>query len=98
MAAFGLPATVTVEGEAPVETTAFWLPDVNQDVPADAQFQRREPVKVLVLRKNEVPRVPIGTVVAMAEILGAAVEAWTVDGFERGYPDEHRVIVIRQAA
>ncbi len=98
---FGVPATVTrpAPDNAPVETTAVWLPDpLDETRPAGTDFQRREPRKVLALRRDApLPTMPRGTIVAAPEISGGAVKNWRVDELDRTLSDEWRVIVVRTA-
>lgn len=99
MAAFGLPAVVSVEGKEPVTAaTAFWLPPTTEETPVGGEYTRRESLDVLVLRKSEVPTAPRGTIVEVAYVLGADVETWRVDGFQHGDADHHRLVMMRVSA
>ncbi len=108
--AFGVPATVTLpggsggglpllfsNGEASIDTSVIWLTPITEDMPSGGDFQRREPHRVLALRRDEVTTIPRGTVIEAAEVLGGAVQTWRVDGLERQEPDHHRVIVVLEA-
>lgn len=97
MEAFGLPAVVSVPGEDAVETSVLWLPADPTDVPEGAIFGRQEPRKVLALRRDEVPSVPVGTVIEAAEILGGTTKTWTVEGPTVYEPDHVRVMVVQDA-
>ncbi len=98
-AAFGVPATVTrpAPDNTSVVTTAVWLPEpLDETRPAGTDFQRREPRKVLALRRGDsLPTMPRGTIVAAPEISGGAAKNWRVDELDRTLPDEWRVIVVR---
>lgn len=92
----GVLATVTrpAPDNTPIETVGVWLPPATEGFPTGADFQRREPQRVMALRRDEVPSVPRGTLIAAPEKGGDAVQVWRVDGFERYDADHHRVLVI----
>lgn len=94
--AFGQPATVTrpAPDDTPIATSVVWIPPQTQDVPGRADFQRREPIRVLSVSRADVPTMPKGTRIQAAEDDGAAVRTWRVDGTERVDVDHVRVIVI----
>lgn len=92
-AMFGLEATVTPAGADPIATTAFWLPPRTVEVPA-GEFRRVEVQRVVVVQRNEVPELPLGSVIAMAEIEGGDVEQWRVDGVERADAEHYRALVV----
>ncbi len=93
LAIFGLPASVTLPGEDPVATTAIWLPPVS--VMTDGVIvQTDRPQPVLALPRADVPSVPRGTVIEVAETDGGDVLSWTVEAVVGELPDEIRVIVI----
>ena len=91
------PAVVTVPGEGPVETRAFWLPPTTEDVPG-GDLRRSESHRVLVLPKSTVPQAPRGTIVSIPESEGADASEWRVDSLEHDGHDEHRVIVVPHEA
>ncbi|MFB3816134.1 MAG: hypothetical protein ACE147_00605 [Candidatus Methylomirabilales bacterium] len=92
-AAFGVPATVTVPGAEPVETSAIWLAPVAYEVPGVLR-STNEPLYTLALMRSAVPRVPRGTLVACPERAGGEVLTWTVEAILGKTADEIRVIVI----
>jgi hypothetical protein len=94
LAAFGLPAVVTVPAGLPVETEAFWLAPSTEQVPAGTDFRRAEMQRVLVLPLTDVPQVPRGTIVNIAPFQGGAPADWEVDSFERLDSDHYRVVVV----
>ena len=92
--AFGLPATVTVPDGAPVTTTAFWLPSVTVSVPVGAEYQREEQKRRIALPLAGLDAMPRGTVVVVAEYLGATPTSWRVDEAERIDFDHYRATVV----
>jgi hypothetical protein len=96
LAAFGLPAIVTPPDSSPVETTAFWLPPTAAEEPAGkvSSFQRTERHRLLVLDLRDVPEIPRGTVIEVAEYDGGDVLAWEVDSTVEADVDHHRVLVV----
>jgi hypothetical protein len=93
-AAMGVPATVTRPGEAPITTTVIWLSPLEDLQPTGLTFQRRDPIKVLVLRADDVPTVPLNTCIVAPELAGGADRGWLVDGYEQGDSEQHRVRVV----
>jgi hypothetical protein len=94
LSAFALPAVVTPPGGDPVETRAFWLPSTIEQVGVGPEFRRSEARRVLVLPTSEVPQVPRGTIVSMAEYEGGEAREWATDSMERFDSDHHRVWVV----
>jgi hypothetical protein len=97
MDAFGVPATVTTPGGAPVETTVAWVPPLTEEFPPASALQRKEPVKVLALRRDAVDAAPRGTLIAAPEELGGTVVTWRVDSPQQVESDCLRVVVVRNA-
>lgn len=93
LAVFGLPATVTVPGEEPVDTTAIWLGPVLVEVEG-VLVQTTGPQAVLALPRSDVPTVPRGTLVEVAETATGAVRSWSVEAVHAMTVDEVRLIVI----
>jgi hypothetical protein len=92
-AAFGLPATVTLPGEAPVPTTAIWLSPISVDtsgvlVPTD------RPQRLLAIPAAAFGVLPRGTRIDVAESSGGPVLAWTVEAAQYVASDEIRVVVL----
>jgi hypothetical protein len=104
LAIFGLPATVTVPGEAPVATTAIWLPPA--PIYVDGVLTRtNNPQPVLALPRADVPIIPRGTLIEVARYAGGPVRSWIVESIESGnepgepHPDDDiRVVVIPGAS
>lgn len=93
--AFGLEATVTVPDAEAVKATVFWLPSTAPDVPdGQAPFRRAEQRRELVLPVDDVPQVPRGTIITVAEYEGGTPRSWRVDAMEKPDYDHHRVIVV----
>ena len=90
---FGLPATVTLPGEEPVVTVAIWLPPVSV-VTEGVMVQTDRPQPVLALPRADVPAVPRGTLIEVAESESGEVKAWLVESVLGLQVDEIRVIVI----
>jgi hypothetical protein len=96
-ATFGVPATVTVPGESPVQTSAIWLSPVAIDTQG-VLTHTTEPLPCLSLMRSDVPIVPRGTAIAAAERIGGPVLSWVVEAILGKTADEVRVIVIPAAA
>lgn len=92
--AFSVAAIVTPPGEASIETRGFWVGHTCEDVPGASDLQRREAKPVFVLRRSEVPVVPLQTVIEAADYGTGTVRTWLVDGFDRVEADHVRAIVI----
>ena len=90
---FGLPATVTLPGEEPVATRAIWLSPVALETSGVIVSSDR-PQRALVLPRSDVPSVPRGTLVEMAEEDGGDVLTWAVEAVLGATQDEIRVVVI----
>lgn len=95
LGAFGLPATVTFSDGTSVETTAAWLSSPTEDVPHGTDLRRAEQRKLLSLGKADVPALPRGTVVTVAETEDADAVDWLVDSMERMEYDHFRFFVTR---
>lgn len=91
-AVHGVPCTVEVPGEDPVTTRAIWLVFAPDLFPGQ-DLDRREPVRALALRRDAVPRVPIGTQITAPENEGASDRVWHVDGRALTERDHVRVVV-----
>lgn len=93
----GVPATVTVPGEDPVNTTIIWLTPAQEERPANADFPRRDVRRAMALRRDEVPALPRGTTVEVTEHLQGTASTWVVDSMDALFQDHHRVTVRLQA-
>lgn len=95
-AVHGFDVTVERPNEDEIETRGIWLVPISEALSAGMDFQRREPIRVIALRRDEVPTVPRGTRITAPEKIGDTdSKVWIVDGFERQEADHHRVIVVR---
>lgn len=92
--AHGVAITVTPVGGAAIQTRGIWLTPAMEDVPRSADFQRREPRRILALPRAAVPSLPVKSDVLAPDVSGGAVKAWKVDGFDRIEADQLRVIVV----
>jgi len=93
--AFGIDdATVTPPGGPSVTAVVLWLPPVTVENPQAAEYRRAEARRVLALKVSEVPQVPRGTTIVVAEQTGLADATWSVDETERVDPDHWRVMVV----
>lgn len=98
-AAFALDATVTPPGEAAIATSGFWVTSLSEAAPAGLEFSRQEARRVFVLRRADVPNLPLKTTIDAPLEQGGAVQRWRVDAFERvDQPDEIRPIVVLEDA
>ncbi len=97
LSAHGVPAVVTrpVPDDTAITTTAIWVPTapIDESQPFGSGFRRREPRRVLALKRSEFAEVPSGTTIVAPEQLGGATRTWVVDGLDRVEADHWRVIV-----
>jgi hypothetical protein len=92
---YGVPATVTrpAPDDVPIETTLVWLPLLTEDRPVNSDIHRRDPRRVLALRRTDVSHAPRGTLIAAPELGGATTKTWRVEGIDRMDADHIRLIV-----
>lgn len=90
----GVAAVVTPPSAAPVATLVIWMTDTSEAVPVGSGFTRKEPRRILAIRRDEVPAVPRGTIVEVAEHTQTSPAIWRVDAMESVFPDHHRVVVV----
>ena len=93
-ATHGVPAVVTPPDAVPVETRIIWADRTPGEIPVGATFKRSEPRRLMAIRRDEIPQVPLGTLVAVTEHLLISPSLWRVDSIEREEPDNIRVIVV----
>jgi hypothetical protein len=87
----GVPAVV-----AGVSTRIIWLtPAAEERPPGD--FSRAEPRRSMAIRRDDVPAVPRGTLVAVTEHLLDAPTHWKVDSMDAVFSDHHRVVVVPES-
>ncbi len=105
--AFGVDAIVTrpAPDDTPIVTTVAWLPpgQVLNPIGLDDQrfqpnFQRRDPLLILALRKDDVPTVPRGTQIVAPALDGDDDETWTIDGLLAQDSEHHKVAVLKVEA
>jgi len=89
----GTPATVTLPEGSPVSTRVIWLTPETAEVPAGG-YQRSEARMLVAIRRDDVPAMPRGTIIASSPPLLAAPALWQVDAMETIRPDHHRVVVV----
>jgi len=92
--AFSVPATVRPPGADSIETSGVWVTSTTEGRPGYGDLQRREMVRVLALKRAEVPSVPKGTAILAPETADGDVLRWRVDGFEVVEADCLRVVVV----
>lgn len=92
--AFGLVATVTRPQTNPIATTVIWLEDIFEDAPAGRDHNRLEPRRLMGILRSEVPTVPRGTKIEVAESKGGPSRTFQIDAVESADVDEFKVIVI----
>lgn len=92
----GLDVTVTrpAPDDTPIETRGIWMTVSTQDN-AGGPFTRREGIKVMAFRRDEVSTVPEGTEVLAAEEFGGDVIGWRTDGTSQVFVDHVRAFMRR---
>lgn len=93
VSAHGLDVTVTPLGQAAIATRGIWVLPQVEDHPVGSDLQRREPRKVLALKRDIVGVPPRGSVILAPEVVGGAIKTWRVDGIERVEAELTRLIV-----
>jgi len=95
--AHGVPATVQRPypdvGDA-IVTRGIWVTQFTDALPDGHELQRREPIRVMALRRDEVTTVPRGTTILAPEVMGGPLKGWRVDAMARVDTDHYRVVVI----
>lgn len=91
---FGLPCTLTVPGGTPVAATGVWATLQTLPMPPGLEARVAEARKVLALRGDELPFVPHGTLIEIAERAGQPLRTWRVDGWERADEEDLRVLLV----
>jgi hypothetical protein len=102
--AHGRDATVTrpAPDNAEIETRIVWM-TANQDlnpVGLDDQrfqpdFQRRDPIRILALKRLDVPTAPRGTIIVTQEWGSTEETTWRIDGVAEKHPDHFKVHVVK---
>lgn len=91
--AHGLDVVVELPDRAPINTRAIWMTPSPELMPPGTEFQRREAIRVIALRREDVPRLPAGTPILAPEKSGGRIRAWVVDGHDRQEAHHNRAIV-----
>ena len=90
----GVPATVTVPGNDPVETRIIWLTPNSEGSPEGTQLQFAEAKPAMAIRRDDVPALVLGTLVEVAPHNLDAPTAWEVDSIEKVEQEHVRVLVV----
>lgn len=90
----GVDATITRPSpyDIPIATRVIWLTPNTVTLP-EADFARREPLRVMEMKRADVPTLPRGSRIAAAERAGGPVLEWQVDRLDLADPDHLRVLV-----
>ena len=91
--AHGVVATVTTPDGTATITTGVWDDPLIEDMPEGRDLSRREPRRIMTLRRDEVADVPRGSKVVAAETLDGETRNWQIDGIESTDPQHFRVIL-----
>jgi hypothetical protein len=93
----GVDATVTRPSpdETPIATRAVWSTPLEEAQPFGADFRKREPRRVMVLPRSDVPTMPTGTVIAAAEAPGGAVKTWRFESHDSPAQSDYWRIVVK---
>ncbi len=94
--AHGVAVVLTTPAPARVTTTTVgvWDDPLIEDLPVGRDLSRREPKRIMTLRRDEVSDVPRGSKVVAAETLDGEARNWQSDGYESTDPYHFRVILI----
>ena len=95
--AHGVDITVTrpAPDNTPIEgIKGIWLTPITEELPDRMDFQRREPRRVMALRRTDVPAVPRGTLIVAPEKSGDDPRPWRVDSLDRSDADKTHVVVL----
>lgn len=92
--AFSVPATVTPPDAVAIETRGVWVTSTTESRPGFGDLSKREQIRVLALKRVDVPTVPRKTLIEAPETEAGAVLRWRVDGFETLEADCIRCVVV----
>lgn len=94
----GVTVTVTTpDAERSITTLAIWMTTDTQHAPMDAPFPRRDPRRVLALKRSEIAEVPIGTEIEAPARGGDPARTWIVQAYVAQFHDHAQVVVIPKA-
>lgn len=88
------PALVTTSGAGPISTTIIWLTADPSEQPDGSRLQRQEPKLGVAIRRDEVPDLPLGSIVESAPPTLSGPTSWKVDEMLRVEPLFWRVLVV----
>lgn len=94
--AFGIEGTVTrpAPNDTPLTGVSIvWAGVLMEDTPSGVTAHRREAIKGLAVAREQVPVLPKGSVIEVAEIDGGPVKTWRVDAPDRSDAQWIHVIV-----
>jgi hypothetical protein len=95
--ALSVPVTITPPSGAAVTTTGVWSKPLEETMPYGEDYARRDPRKVLAIRRTStLDVIPRGSVIVAAETDGGDALTWRVDGLDGlTSHDLIRVVVVR---
>lgn len=92
-AILGVPATLTTPSGAPITTKVTWGREFAEEQPSGREMERREPKRVMAIRRSVVEEIPRGTLINAVGPLGEAATDWQVEGLDRVTRGHFHVIV-----
>jgi hypothetical protein len=81
----------------PVQMSGIWLSPLEESQPFGNDLARKDPRRVMVLRRSDVLiEIVRGTKIFAPELAGGTVKTWRVDGFEQATePDLIRPVLVQ---
>jgi hypothetical protein len=97
LAVHGVDAVVTRPApyDTPILARCMWMTPLTEDFPATTDFSRREPRRIAVFGRDDLPRLPKGTLILAPEQAGGTPVRWRTDGTDRVEADKVHVFVVR---
>lgn len=93
----GVPITVTPPPPLndPITTSGIWLgvDEAGEVQPFGTDLRRREPRRILAIRRSAVTTMSRGCTIEGPELAGGPAKTWTVDGILATHADHWRVAV-----
>ena len=77
-----------------ISTRVVWMTAENPLLPTASETPRRDAIRLLAIRRVDVPTCPRGTTIIVREWGAAADQTWRVDGMVEQQPDHFKVAVI----
>lgn len=95
--ALSVPVTITPPGGNATATTGIWTKPLDETMPFGQDYARREPRKVLAVRRtSSLDVVPRGSTISAPETDDGDVLTWRADGLDgTTSADLIRVVVVR---